>query len=97
MIADDFEQAAGSNRDFLKKPVLLQGVPERLPVRVGTVEDLQFAAPIVVKPLDAPLAVAILENLGWLSHRLKPLSPTVGMASRLRESLDVPSDPPRDP
>src|SRR5260221_14782582 len=54
-------------------PVLLHGVPQRLPVRVGTVEDLQFAAAIIVKPLDAPLAgrLAILENHGWLSHRRK--------------------------
>jgi hypothetical protein len=52
-------------------PVLLHGVPERLPVRVGTVEDFQFAAPIIVKPLDAPLAVSILENRGWLNHRRK--------------------------
>jgi hypothetical protein len=54
-------------------PVLLQGVSERLAVRVGAAEDLQFAAPIIVKPLDAPLTerVAILKNHGWLSHRPK--------------------------
>ena len=51
--------------NFLKMPVLLHGVPERLPVRVGTVEDFQFAAPIIVKPLDAPLALAILKNLAY--------------------------------
>jgi hypothetical protein len=46
-------------------PVLLHGVSQRLSARVGAGEDLQFAAAVVVKPLDAPLAgrYAILDNL----------------------------------
>ena len=54
-------------------PVLLHGVPQRLPVRVGAGENLQFAAAIIINPLDPSLAgrLPILEPLGWLSHRLK--------------------------
>jgi yecA family protein len=49
--------------------VILHSISQRLPVRVGTGKDLQFASAIIVKPLDTPLAahVAILENHGWLS------------------------------
>ncbi len=64
-------------------PVLLHGVSQRLPVRVGTVEDLQFASAIIVKPLDTPLAgcVAILENHGWLSHCLKSCGGSITQAN----------------
>jgi hypothetical protein len=52
-------------------PVLLHGVPQRLPPRILPGENLQLVSADIVKPLDAPLAgcFAILENLGWLlSH-----------------------------
>jgi hypothetical protein len=49
-------------------PVSLNRVSERLRSRIRTGENFQFAATIIVKPLDAPLAGCdpILENLGWL-------------------------------
>jgi hypothetical protein len=64
-------------------PVLLHGVPQRLPVRVGTVEDLQLASAIIVKPLDTPLArrLAILENHGWLSHCLTSCGGSITQAN----------------
>ena len=49
-------------------PVLPHGVAQRLPPRAVAVENLQFAAAIIIKPLDTPRAgrLAILKNLGWL-------------------------------
>src|SRR4029077_7722260 len=70
---------------FLEMPVLLHGVPQSLPVRAGTAENLQLAAAVIVKPFDAPLTgrLAILENHGWLRHRLT----SCGGASRKPTSL----------
>ena len=50
--------------------VILHRVAQRLPPRAVPVEHLQFAAAIIIKPLDAPLAgrLAILENLGWFKY-----------------------------
>ena len=69
------------------------------PPREGTGENLhQFATAIIVKPLDAPLAgyLAILENLGWRSHRRKsrgvdpPITANAANASLYeRADLDV--------
>jgi hypothetical protein len=50
--------------------VVLHRVSQRIPPGGGADKNFHFAAAIVVKPLDAPLAgfYAILENLGWLCH-----------------------------
>jgi len=51
-------------------PVILYGVPQRLPPRRWAGEDRQFAATIIAEPFDAPLTgqLAVLENLGWFRH-----------------------------
>src|SRR5207248_6594585 len=56
-------------------PVLLHGVSQRLSPRVLAGENLQFAAAILVEPLDAPFPrrLAILENVGRLSAGLARL------------------------
>jgi hypothetical protein len=50
--------------------VLLHRESQRIPPGGGTDEDFHFAAAIIVKPLDAPLACfyAILKNLRWFCH-----------------------------
>jgi hypothetical protein len=54
--------------------VLSHGVAQRLPPRIVTVEHLQFAAAVIVKPLDAPLAgcFTILETLAGSVIALPP-------------------------
>src|ERR1051325_5796641 len=57
---------------FLEMPVPSHGVAQRLPSRIVAGANLQFAAAIILEPLDAPLAshCAILENVGRLSAGL---------------------------
>jgi hypothetical protein len=56
-------------------PVLLHGVPQRLPPSIGSGENLQFASAVIIEPLDPPLAgrIAILENVGRLGAGLARL------------------------
>src|SRR5215813_4382310 len=53
-------------------PILSHGVPQRLPPRVFAAENVQLTAPIIVEPLDPPLAGrrAILEDICRLSAGL---------------------------
>src|SRR3954454_21734065 len=51
-------------------PAPLNRVSERLRSCITAGENFQFAATVIVEPLDPPSAgsCAILENLGWLWH-----------------------------
>src|SRR5689334_13618681 len=53
-------------------PVFSHGVAQRLPTRIVASENLQFAAAIIIEPLDAPLAshCTILEHICRLSAGL---------------------------
>jgi len=53
---------------FLKMPVILDRVSQRLPPRGRAGEDFHLAAAVIIDPFDPPLAgyFAILKNLGWL-------------------------------
>src|ERR1051325_6889792 len=41
---------------FLEMPIPSHGIAQRLPSRIVAGENLQFAAAIMIEPLDAPLA-----------------------------------------
>jgi hypothetical protein len=58
-------------------PVLLHGIPERLPPRIGAGEDLQHRTAVIVEPLDAPLAggLAIFKDFGWFRQGTSSVYP----------------------
>jgi hypothetical protein len=47
--------------------VFPHGVSQRLPAGIGASENFQFAAAVIVKPLDAPLTgyFAIFKDFRW--------------------------------
>src|SRR5207253_889469 len=80
-------------------PVLLHGVPQRLPPSIGAGENLQFAAAIIVEPLDPPLArcCAILVDICRLSAGLGRLCHHVSGSKELPKDRQArwPAAPPR--
>jgi hypothetical protein len=77
--------------------VVLHRVSQRIPARGWADENLQFAAAVIVEPLDAPLTClySILKNLGWLCHAAILLScanarlPRYRVSSRLGSPLGL--------
>src|SRR6266550_919597 len=81
---------------FSEMPVLLHGVAQCLSPCGRAGENLQFAAAVIVKPLDAPLAgrLAILENLGRLCAGLARLCHHVSGSELCRRARGIAAPPP---
>jgi hypothetical protein len=58
--------------DFLERPVSLLGVPARPFAGVGAGEDFDFAAPVIVNPLDAPISGVLPILARPLREKLSP-------------------------